>query len=398
MEPTLTWLDLTVTDRNKMRRMLDLFKEQGTIDEMGLGSLRDTLSDELFPGTSSIQTRLRYMLFIPWIYKGVEARRIAGDQVALAARMAEIDLIRPLEGSHDTGGIIGARSHGSLIRLPSSVYWAGLVRWNVFQHMQSQSWFHTHFATLTHGRDGVGRADDPGVIWTHQPNWHPRLPEPPTSFPWESSFALTCDEAEFLRSRIEERCVGTLLAWLAREGSEVLADNFWEDPDTRQASEAVDQTVELARRFSLHVEGMPLIYNLLLAEHRHSKYRGDEDLIDQYRVKLAEWANREAEESPYNPNVLWTLLARRGKRLPEPQRRFVETWSRRIVETPAMAEDDLLRTLIADRELQLKNGRARLVNPARLLEWNGRAGVGRMDFRWSRVRQLLIDLRKGLAA
>lgn len=61
MQATLTWLDLTASDRDKMRRVLDLFKEQGTLDEMGLGSLRDALSDALFPGTSSIQTRLRYM-------------------------------------------------------------------------------------------------------------------------------------------------------------------------------------------------------------------------------------------------------------------------------------------------------------------------------------------------
>ena len=33
---------------------------------MGLGSLRDALSDALFPGTSYLQTRLRYVLFVPW--------------------------------------------------------------------------------------------------------------------------------------------------------------------------------------------------------------------------------------------------------------------------------------------------------------------------------------------
>ena len=53
MQATLTWLDLTASDRDKMRRVLDLFKEQGPLDEMGLGSLRDVLSDALFPGTSS---------------------------------------------------------------------------------------------------------------------------------------------------------------------------------------------------------------------------------------------------------------------------------------------------------------------------------------------------------
>ena len=50
MQPTLTWIDLTASDRDKMRRVLDLFNEQGTLDEMGLGSLRDTVSDALFPG------------------------------------------------------------------------------------------------------------------------------------------------------------------------------------------------------------------------------------------------------------------------------------------------------------------------------------------------------------
>ena len=60
MSATLTWLDLTASDRDRMRQVLDLFKEQGTVDEMGLGNLRDALSEALFPGTSTIQTRLRY--------------------------------------------------------------------------------------------------------------------------------------------------------------------------------------------------------------------------------------------------------------------------------------------------------------------------------------------------
>lgn len=52
-----------------MLEVVDLFKEQGTIDEMGIGSIRDTLSDALFPGTSYVHTRLRYVLFIPWLLR-----------------------------------------------------------------------------------------------------------------------------------------------------------------------------------------------------------------------------------------------------------------------------------------------------------------------------------------
>jgi len=36
MQASLTWLDLTARDRDKMRRVIDLFNEQGTVDEMGL--------------------------------------------------------------------------------------------------------------------------------------------------------------------------------------------------------------------------------------------------------------------------------------------------------------------------------------------------------------------------
>ena len=69
---SLSWLDLTADDRDKVRRVLDLFDELGTVDELGVGNLRDTISNALFPGTVVLHTRLRYVLFIPWIYRAPE--------------------------------------------------------------------------------------------------------------------------------------------------------------------------------------------------------------------------------------------------------------------------------------------------------------------------------------
>jgi hypothetical protein len=56
-----------------MNRILALFRERDTRDELGVGVIRDLLADEFFPGTSTIQTRLRYMFFVPWIYQQLEA-------------------------------------------------------------------------------------------------------------------------------------------------------------------------------------------------------------------------------------------------------------------------------------------------------------------------------------
>ena len=398
MQATLTWLDLTASDRDEMRRVLDLFKEQGTLDEMGLGSLRDALSDALFPGTSSIQTRLRYVLFIPWLYRRLEDRRVGAGEVQQAARRAEVDLIGPLERNPDNAGIIGQRARGTLVRLPSSVYWSALTRWAIFRPRQSQGWYHSRIDALVDGRGVVGRADDPGVIWSRQAHWHPRLPGPPAGFPWEASFALTHDEADFLRGRVEERCAGTLLAWLVRNGSDSPAEAPWDDPDALRAPVGVRETLETARRFSLHVEGMPLLYNLLVAERRREILDVDEvETIESFRADLAEWANREADEgNPFEPAGLWDLI---GGSPPYPQRVFIEGWSRRVAELAPgrVADDRRLRTLIAERERSLKGVRARLRNQNRLLDWTPGVGVGRMDFRWARVRQLLIDLHRGLA-
>lgn len=402
MEPALTWLDLTVRDREKMQRVLDLFSEQGTVDEMGLGTLRDALSNALFPGTSSIQTRLRYVLFIPWLYQRLALRVRKGQitDIRRAARDAEVGLIGPLLESDDTEGVIGSVARARLSRLPSEVYWGAMVRWSIFSHPKSQSWLHTHFASLARGTAEAGGPDDPGILWSRQPVWHPRLPQAPKGFPWEASFDLAVEEAEFVRGRLEEQCGGTLLAWLARAGGAAPADSFWEDPAALGANPGITSTVELARRFSLHVEGLPLLYNLVLAERLGQQQGEDYGYVEAYRAKLGEWAAREQADAPFEPQALWRFVAEQGERLVEPQRRFVEGWTTRLAEIgPAVVADDTtLKTLVEHRELQLKGPRARLTNPGRLLEWSGRVGVGRMDFRWFRVRQLLIDLHRGLAA
>ena len=218
------------------------------------------------PGSepSFTQTRLRYVLFVPWIYRQLEARRTAASHVPTQLRKAELDLIGPLLENGTSQGVIGERARESLARQPSSVYWTALIRWGLFLHARPQGWYHTHFTGLLHGRGAEETADDPGVIRSRQPNWHPRLPRPPQAFPYKVFFDLTREEAAFLQGRLEDRCAGTLLAWLAREGSDAPSDGcFWDDSAATRAPADLRHTIELARRFSLHVEGMPLLYNLL---------------------------------------------------------------------------------------------------------------------------------------
>ncbi|WP_440998074.1 DUF6361 family protein [Arhodomonas sp. SL1] len=399
----LTWMDLTAADRDKVRRVLDLFKEQGTVDELGLGTIRDLFSDALFPGTTVLRTRLRYVLFIPWIYRSLEARSRRVSDITAEAREAELALIDALKAGGEQEGIIGAVAGKGLARLPSSAYWAALVRWGVFVPRQSQSWYHANFHRLA-ARDAPGHPDDPGVRWGREVTWHPHLPDPPDGLWREATFALSREEAEFVRGCMETSEPGSLLAWLTRAGSEALlaAETLWDAPEVWRSEPQHRHLVELARRFSLHVEGAPLLYNLLLAETRQARYGAqateDERLIAHYRAALGEWAAREAAEAPFDPDRLWQLAARQGVAIKQPQRWFVERWCEgvRAAGAQGVVASRRLRDLIATRERRLKGARARLHNPNRLLEWRGGTGVGRMAFRWPQVRRLLADLHQGL--
>jgi hypothetical protein len=69
-----------------MLDVVDLFREHDTRDELGLGSVRDAFADILFPGTSTIMTRARYFLLVPWAYLKLE--RLGVKSAEIAARAA----------------------------------------------------------------------------------------------------------------------------------------------------------------------------------------------------------------------------------------------------------------------------------------------------------------------
>jgi hypothetical protein len=70
------WLDFDATASERVAALLRSLEEPGTLDPLGLGSVRDAFSEMLSPGTSTIQTRLRYFMFLPWIFRSLERDRV----------------------------------------------------------------------------------------------------------------------------------------------------------------------------------------------------------------------------------------------------------------------------------------------------------------------------------
>src|SRR5215212_4754109 len=120
MAASFTWLDYSEQDRQRALDVLDLFREKGTVDELGLGTVRDAIADLLFPGTSTIMTRARYYLLIPWIYQRLETKKTPSNEIGRAAHRDEIALIEALVKEGEKAGVIGIQARSNLRRLPST--------------------------------------------------------------------------------------------------------------------------------------------------------------------------------------------------------------------------------------------------------------------------------------
>src|SRR5205085_1481129 len=93
---SFAWLDFSETDRQRALDVVDLFREKGTVDELGIGTIRDAIADLLFPGTSTIMTRAKYYLLVPWVYRRLEEREVKSSEAAHVAKQDEITTIKAL--------------------------------------------------------------------------------------------------------------------------------------------------------------------------------------------------------------------------------------------------------------------------------------------------------------
>lgn len=404
MSSFVSWVDFSTADRERMRRAIALFQEKESRDELGLGTIRDAFADALFPGTSTIQTRLRYVLFVPWVYLELESSRTGAESVAKRARAMELELGRVLAASSDSAGAIGRRAGSDLQRLPSSVYWGALQTWEICGFRGSREQYHRAFDKLRRQRRAGLVPDDEGIESESRHVWHPKIPSPPEGWPDEVDFTLSTEEAEFIKGRIGLTCRGTLLNWLAQHGKASKVDAIWKYPQLAELPEAIDKQVDLARRFSALMYGAALLYNLMLSERYPHEDKRDE-WVQWYREALDEWAAGAAplsagpherdELQSFSLSELWRFVDDQEARVPLRTRDFVERWAMMLHETdPArVADHPEARRMVEDRERALKKARSRFLNRRALDAWGGASGTWRFTYRWRVAQSHLRDLR-----
>lgn len=397
MPSTFSWLDHSDRERRRVLDAIDKFKETDTRDELGLGSLRDGFADLFFPGTSTIQTRARYFLFVPWIYQRVEAKG-AAERLAVRVRREEVKLSEALLKSDDTAGAVGKVRGAATKRLPSSLYWLGLASWNIRVFRGSQEDYYRSFEHRQRRTRDVLRDDDGDrVDGRGSLAWHPHLPAPPTEFPDVASFTLTREEARYLEERITFAKPASLIAFLVREGRSFEGDFPWAHPQFAEFPLLMRDALEHARLLSETTQSAALLYNLMLSEELPPGERRDER-VEHYRSRLAGWCDqlrhRESAIHQWDRAAFWRL-AHENANVRTATKEFVDTWVdlRGWRALSEVAESPVARALIRDRELRLKGkARARLGNLRALENWGGEAGTAPLSYRWGSAVRILSDI------
>src|ERR1700683_5335281 len=129
MKPTLGWTMLSRVEMRQAERLAG--GEQDTRDEIGFLLIHQGFADRFFPGTSVLHTRVRYALFVPWLFLHAAANRQRGRDLDSTIREDLIRLaIRLKKG--EKYDVIGGDKLGQLTsHPPDRVYWTALRQWGL---------------------------------------------------------------------------------------------------------------------------------------------------------------------------------------------------------------------------------------------------------------------------
>ncbi len=419
--PTLQWLDFSPTEREDVLALLESQKDKSTVDELGLGLVRDAISDHLFPGLSTIQTRARYFLYVAWLLRDLERGNVHEDRLALTLRQREVALINALlatDGRDDAErhvGLIGRESRDTTKRLPSTIYWGGVRRFGLYQGTGSLQEYLSDLPALRKQRhrrkanaeDGEGNDGDANAV-----TWDPGLPEADDGFLTETTFALTRTEARYLNERVLGIRTASrnicLLQWMVRHLDAVTVHSLdapWSllDESDRWPTLPASLRTELihAHHFSLCTRVLTAGYfRLLAARRRDLELALYDELLADTLSGLSAHAQALSDWHADLPSF-WRWIAQVNPRL-QRDRPFIEEWLQMLsaqnfsLADPARLIDTQVERWMQLRERRLKGTLARMGNPPVLQRWNAPAWVGLTDYRWTTARNIVSDILTGL--
>ena len=392
----LGWIDFSKEDRQKALDVINLLSEQGAVDELGIGIVRDAFANYFFPGTSTIQTRAKYFLIVPYVLKEAVDGRY-GKETNKILRSIDSDEkgcgIRLLEANPKAEGVIGTRvlPKGWVARKPSDIYWNGIRTYGIFRNdslsipeyvkmsvrlleqKSSVKLGNRNDDAEENDRDDADAGDFMNIqFWdipVYKSNWRDGL-----------SIELTKQEALYLDSQIQKSTKGTLLEFILKH--RINLDEY--DGFTSMTRELTDKVdAELSYMLRLACEFNNLIYmsrvryNVMLSESENE-------------IAMGEWERLQSDcknRAGVDLNAVFDKLKLRN------QGTFI--FLSKLQEEFQKTNIDDVDELIRKRERHLKGINRAKLSRTKEFDHSKWVGGGELDYRFSNARRIINDIYHG---
>lgn len=392
----LGWIDFSKEDRQKALDVINLLSEQGAVDELGIGIVRDAFANYFFPGTSTIQTRAKYFLIVPYILRDAVDGRYGKDvnRILRAIDTEEKECgIKLLESNPKAEGVIGTRvlPKGWVARKPSDIYWNGIRTYGIFcdyglsipEYVSLAVKLNTQKSSAKLGnrndeaeeneKDDSDAGDIMNVSFWNLPIYHDN---------WRDNLTieLTNEEAFYLDKQIQKGAKGTLLEYVLKNRIDM---NKYEDFVSMAAelSEKVEEKhaymMKLACEFNNLVYMARVRFNVMLSE-------------EENEVAVSEW-DRLKPQVKRRANVDLSAVFNKLELHNPGTYLFLS----KLQEAFKALDIDAADEIIKKRERQLKGINRAKLNRTKEFDHSKWVGGGELDYRFSNARRIINDIYSG---
>ncbi len=366
---SLFWAVLDKEQKKKTEEILATF-DKDSKDEMGLMSITIALSNKMFPGTSVLHTRLRYVFLVGWIF--LEAIKSNKELSTKLLHRKEKELRRTLQQRKKDDkesfiGILGSTKivdddgdGDELSQPPFNVYFNLLKEWNIIIDK------------------------DLSINELYRDSFCPKYLSILENNNFKNDTFVLSKEIEEVKY-IVQRVPPSILHTIFKENIILSSGEHFVDFDLSQFKDNTQQTLfKNAQNFSLLMWGTMLYYDYYLVNlDNHS-----DKLMNNFKI----WSSRLKDVvKGWKPE---DTLAYIEKTVSSSQKKFIDDWFDYIkinvdnisLESPPKIKNIDLEEFLREREKALKGDRSRLLKKknGQILE-EAKFGIDPIEYRWSNI-------------
>lgn len=401
----LGWIDYSRQERDTIKELLKILGKPSSVDELGVGIVRDSISDLLYPGTSVLHTRAKYYILIPELFKKAmksglttmaEVRKLIDsdqDKIARALRRA-IDE----ETGTKASGIIGGRSDRAVKMKPARIYWNAMRTAEMLSH-PNLSFDDACMAVASYNRNNQnvsikyesdeagGDAEDAdlnGFSLFNTP-----CKQNIDNFIANPTLHLTSSEAMYLMEQFKRPFImkNTLMEYCLKTKQSFAGIAFSDIAIQTDMPAVLAHNIELAKEFAGFIYGAYIVYNLLFFENGGKE--ATEEQKQYLECKYSEW-KQQTHGIPHRDEILG--LVRNHEHYKSALNKFLVDFEKAVMANDTDICSDQEKMLVRHRERYCKRSKTKIGADYEYQQVQSLP----MNFRHDTGQGIIDDILKGL--